>query len=122
MSCCDRRSATGSARGTPTSTPRSAARGIDRDAGDSGDAVRGGGRVGAWVCRGGAVLPLATTAAAPLALSLRRPGIGPVRGDLPPAVVRIDSRRDPAARTAVSYTHLRAHETPEHLVCRLLLE
>src|SRR5678816_2881580 len=27
---------------------------------------------------------------------------------------------DPA--TAVSYTHLRAHETPEHLVCRLLLE
>ena len=22
----------------------------------------------------------------------------------------------------VSYTHLRAHETPEHLVCRLLLE
>eukprot|EP00658_Telonema_sp_P-2_P067357 TRINITY_DN56267_c0_g1_i4.p1 TRINITY_DN56267_c0_g1~~TRINITY_DN56267_c0_g1_i4.p1 ORF type:complete len:129 (-),score=19.34 TRINITY_DN56267_c0_g1_i4:53-439(-) len=28
-----------------------------------------------------------------------------------------------AARVrAVSYTHLRAHETPEHLVCRLLLE
>eukprot|EP00658_Telonema_sp_P-2_P050692 TRINITY_DN38710_c0_g1_i1.p1 TRINITY_DN38710_c0_g1~~TRINITY_DN38710_c0_g1_i1.p1 ORF type:complete len:273 (+),score=66.46 TRINITY_DN38710_c0_g1_i1:54-872(+) len=26
------------------------------------------------------------------------------------------------ASTAVSYTHLRAHETPEHLVCRLLLE
>src|SRR5678816_2532199 len=25
-------------------------------------------------------------------------------------------------RYAVSYTHLRAHETPEHLVCRLLLE
>eukprot|EP00658_Telonema_sp_P-2_P060586 TRINITY_DN49477_c0_g1_i1.p1 TRINITY_DN49477_c0_g1~~TRINITY_DN49477_c0_g1_i1.p1 ORF type:complete len:162 (+),score=33.27 TRINITY_DN49477_c0_g1_i1:321-806(+) len=25
-------------------------------------------------------------------------------------------------RDAVSYTHLRAHETPEHLVCRLLLE
>ena len=24
--------------------------------------------------------------------------------------------------TAVSYTHLRAHETPAHLVCRLLLE
>ena len=23
---------------------------------------------------------------------------------------------------AVSYTHLRAHETPDHLVCRLLLE
>src|SRR5674536_367015 len=26
------------------------------------------------------------------------------------------------AAAAVSYTHLRAHETPEHLVCRLLLE
>src|SRR5678815_245507 len=25
-------------------------------------------------------------------------------------------------RKTVSYTHLRAHETPEHLVCRLLLE
>src|SRR5665254_29070 len=25
-------------------------------------------------------------------------------------------------KKAVSYTHLRAHETPEHLVCRLLLE
>ena len=23
---------------------------------------------------------------------------------------------------AVSYTHLRAHETPEHIVCRLLLD
>src|SRR5674536_375944 len=36
-------------------------------------------------------------------------------------------RRARASRTsscgkAVSYTHLRAHETPEHLVCRLLLE
>ena len=27
-----------------------------------------------------------------------------------------------ASAVAVSYTHLRAHETPEHLVCRLLLE
>src|SRR5678816_809107 len=27
-----------------------------------------------------------------------------------------------SAPGAVSYTHLRAHETPEHLVCRLLLE
>src|SRR5674536_144431 len=27
-----------------------------------------------------------------------------------------------AAGIPVSYTHLRAHETPEHLVCRLLLE
>src|SRR5674536_19938 len=28
---------------------------------------------------------------------------------------------DPSIPTTVSYTHLRAHETPEHLVCRLLL-
>src|SRR5674536_301272 len=27
-----------------------------------------------------------------------------------------------AGPSPVSYTHLRAHETPEHLVCRLLLE
>ena len=26
------------------------------------------------------------------------------------------------ARMPVSYTHLRAHETPEHIVCRPLLE
>eukprot|EP00658_Telonema_sp_P-2_P080988 TRINITY_DN8174_c0_g1_i6.p1 TRINITY_DN8174_c0_g1~~TRINITY_DN8174_c0_g1_i6.p1 ORF type:complete len:100 (+),score=26.14 TRINITY_DN8174_c0_g1_i6:97-396(+) len=29
---------------------------------------------------------------------------------------------DAITRVPVSYTHLRAHETPEHLVCRLLLE
>ena len=29
---------------------------------------------------------------------------------------------DPVRMYTVSYTHLRAHETPEHLVCRLLLE
>src|SRR5678815_3778006 len=28
----------------------------------------------------------------------------------------------PGTYESVSYTHLRAHETPEHLVCRLLLE
>src|SRR5678815_4765977 len=31
-------------------------------------------------------------------------------------------RFDPSCLLPVSYTHLRAHETPEHLVCRLLLE
>ena len=30
--------------------------------------------------------------------------------------------KDAKPLQAVSYTHLRAHETPEHLVCRLLLE
>ena len=33
--------------------------------------------------------------------------------------VRDGIRYDPYP---VSYTHLRAHETPEHLVCRLLLD
>src|SRR5674536_386118 len=39
-----------------------------------------------------------------------------------PAGNRGSDRRRCAARAAVSYTHLRAHETPEQLVCRLLLE
>src|SRR5678816_4857671 len=39
----------------------------------------------------------------------------------------LDISQIPSSITAhapgsVSYTHLRAHETPEHLVCRLLLE
>src|SRR5678815_762264 len=38
--------------------------------------------------------------------------------DLP--VIAVSSHSD--YPLAVSYTHLRAHETPEHLVCRLLLE
>src|SRR5678816_3383417 len=39
-------------------------------------------------------------------------------------VVNVISRNHPARpwHVSVSYTHLRAHETPEHLVCRLLLE
>eukprot|EP00826_Nyctotherus_ovalis_P026505 TRINITY_DN20694_c0_g1_i1.p1 TRINITY_DN20694_c0_g1~~TRINITY_DN20694_c0_g1_i1.p1 ORF type:complete len:153 (-),score=46.36 TRINITY_DN20694_c0_g1_i1:8-466(-) len=32
------------------------------------------------------------------------------------------NRKNAQGRTAVSYTHLRAHETSLHLVCRLLLE
>src|SRR5678815_147263 len=31
-------------------------------------------------------------------------------------------QRSASCAGPVSYTHLRAHETPEHLVCRLLLE
>src|SRR5678816_2884544 len=37
------------------------------------------------------------------------------------AVKRLIGRKF-GEKEAVSYTHLRAHETPEHLVCRLLLE
>src|SRR5678816_2382814 len=36
----------------------------------------------------------------------------------PGQTIRVKAQDD----TPVSYTHLRAHETPEHLVCRLLLE
>eukprot|EP00658_Telonema_sp_P-2_P072328 TRINITY_DN61480_c0_g1_i1.p1 TRINITY_DN61480_c0_g1~~TRINITY_DN61480_c0_g1_i1.p1 ORF type:complete len:350 (-),score=62.36 TRINITY_DN61480_c0_g1_i1:59-1108(-) len=35
---------------------------------------------------------------------------------------RIDTTTSSSLMEAVSYTHPRAHETPEHLVCRLLLE
>src|SRR5674536_238267 len=41
-----------------------------------------------------------------------------------PSEMAVDTRsgrRRASALTTVSYTHLRAHETPEHLVCRLLL-
>src|SRR5674536_373912 len=34
----------------------------------------------------------------------------------------VDLGEDDLGVGPVSYTHLRAHETPEHLVCRLLLE
>src|SRR5674536_164211 len=36
--------------------------------------------------------------------------------------LRIPGLREGDDSPPVSYTHLRAHETPEHLVCRLLLE
>ena len=42
---------------------------------------------------------------------------GSVREDLANFISNIDRDETPP----VSYTHLRAHETPEHLVCRLLL-
>eukprot|EP00658_Telonema_sp_P-2_P018094 TRINITY_DN17089_c0_g1_i3.p1 TRINITY_DN17089_c0_g1~~TRINITY_DN17089_c0_g1_i3.p1 ORF type:complete len:249 (-),score=96.48 TRINITY_DN17089_c0_g1_i3:4-750(-) len=38
-------------------------------------------------------------------------------------LLHVQTQHDGAiTELAVSYTHLRAHETPEHLVCRLLLE
>src|SRR5678816_3393039 len=38
-----------------------------------------------------------------------------------PAIVPAQAERIHLSVSPVSYTHLRAHETPEHLVCRLLL-
>src|SRR5678816_2808539 len=43
--------------------------------------------------------------------------VPPLWNKLPPALRQISD----TSYEAVSYTHLRAHETPEHLVCRLLL-
>src|SRR5678816_1463708 len=46
-----------------------------------------------------------------------------IAGDERGLALRLHRQVDHLARAldAVSYTHLRAHETPEHLVCRLLL-
>src|SRR5674536_98813 len=61
-----------------------------------------------------ALVPLPQAVSSPAAMSKT----------VPAALER--RRRDLLVSTArsapVSYTHLRAHETPEHLVCRLLLE
>ena len=44
-----------------------------------------------------------------------------VEPDTNDAIVKRNSSM-PEGFDPVSYTHLRAHETPEHIVCRLLLE
>src|SRR5678816_1479850 len=46
----------------------------------------------------------------------------PERNEVPNLLDDISTRAKIRGVTPVSYTHLRAHETPEHLVCRLLLE
>src|SRR5678815_833805 len=52
--------------------------------------------------------------------------LGVLAGGLEVQALRARSERGEVSRVAglgrmtVSYTHLRAHETPEHLVCRLL--
>src|SRR5678816_324403 len=47
---------------------------------------------------------------------------GPLTGTILPELQVPVGLKTPLLTRAVSYTHLRAHETPEHLVCRLLLE
>src|SRR5678815_1059604 len=53
-------------------------------------------------------------------------GVDPVPNytrDIKQGIARWDAYLHvPDPDAPVSYTHLRAHETPEHLVCRLLLE
>src|SRR5678815_2061577 len=58
-----------------------------------------------------AIIAMLPTANIPVRRSLKD------RGDL---IQR--PQMTPSIAVPVSYTHLRAHETPEHLVCRLLLE
>src|SRR5678815_2970389 len=51
-------------------------------------------------------------------------GVRSAGGTVPQPASGPQAATSNASRThrTVSYTHLRAHETPEHLVCRLLLE
>ena len=42
--------------------------------------------------------------------------------NLPPQPRAVTPNNTMVSNTTVSYTHLRAHETSLHLVCRLLLE
>src|SRR5678815_5355538 len=115
---------------------------------DGGDVrVRAGGARGAgrpWTRTGTADAPRGRPRRAQRPLSLRDPPLEtPSAGGRVPES-RLPGSRDRAAQAilaalgaggemgpismndfeklgAVSYTHLRAHETPEHLVCRLLL-
>src|SRR5678815_1828117 len=66
---------------------------------------------------GGAVARRAPVPGPELAAGLAGEQPALARGDAGDARVVVDQ-----CPAAVSYTHLRAHETPEHLVCRLLLE
>src|SRR5674536_385424 len=52
----------------------------------------------------------------------RQAGRRPTRRSRRAGRARCSATGRASARGTVSYTHLRAHETPEHLVCRLLLE
>eukprot|EP00658_Telonema_sp_P-2_P039657 TRINITY_DN2833_c0_g1_i1.p1 TRINITY_DN2833_c0_g1~~TRINITY_DN2833_c0_g1_i1.p1 ORF type:complete len:650 (-),score=101.94 TRINITY_DN2833_c0_g1_i1:73-2022(-) len=66
--------------------------------------------------QGLAELLLVHTQLNPYAVDIGDSGVGGVSSSPP------SSSTPTTPRTTVSYTHLRAHETPEHLVCRLLLE
>src|SRR5674536_375483 len=53
---------------------------------------------------------------------LARAASSPLSRSGPRSVTGEHVSRASRMQRPVSYTHLRAHETPEHLVCRLLLE
>eukprot|EP00658_Telonema_sp_P-2_P081762 TRINITY_DN8473_c0_g2_i1.p1 TRINITY_DN8473_c0_g2~~TRINITY_DN8473_c0_g2_i1.p1 ORF type:complete len:317 (-),score=116.06 TRINITY_DN8473_c0_g2_i1:114-1064(-) len=67
----------------------------------------------------------AADAAAAAAREQEREAAARARADAAAAAARAQEERERQEKVrveTVSYTHLRAHETPEHLVCRLLLE
>src|SRR5678815_1847719 len=71
--------------------------------------------------------PEAVSPHAPLADRLRPRSLDEVVGQehltgADGAIGRMVAAGKLSSMIPVSYTHLRAHETPEHLVCRLLLE
>src|SRR5678816_350167 len=97
-----------------------------------------GGTVGATLAAVAAIgttlaLPgLGLLVAGPIAAALAGAGAGGATGGLIGALIgsgipeeRVKKYEEGIKKggiMTVSYTHLRAHETPEHLVCRLLLE
>src|SRR5678815_1681136 len=65
---------------------------------------------------------LRTTPSFPMTNVVGMPSIKYFSDALRPGSSSTGSVRFLDAMNPVPYTHLRAHETPEHLVCRLLLE
>src|SRR5674536_34774 len=64
----------------------------------------------------GDIISRGTTAPSPITID----GVLVVSSNWIPGYKIVETRGFIYGLTAVSYTHLRAHETPEHLVCRLL--
>eukprot|EP00658_Telonema_sp_P-2_P077819 TRINITY_DN7133_c0_g1_i1.p1 TRINITY_DN7133_c0_g1~~TRINITY_DN7133_c0_g1_i1.p1 ORF type:complete len:347 (+),score=94.32 TRINITY_DN7133_c0_g1_i1:20-1060(+) len=77
--------------------------------GGSGRGLGGRGKRGRETSSNGTSSPCISASHTPFALS-------------PPNATDTLTAVGTTTTTSVSYTHLRAHETPEHLVCRLLLE
>ena len=80
--------------------------------------ARSTGKVGVMLVTSG---PGATNAVTPLQAALMDSiPLVCLSGQVPTTLIGSDAFQE--CDTAVSYTHLRAHETTDHLVCRLLLE
>src|SRR5674536_382743 len=89
----------------------------------------GCGTTGGWAVRSRALpgerdwlLPLGSADGRSDGMSVRSDRTGATSGGNGRSLLLGRLYRRGSTITTVSYTHLRAHETPEHLVCRLLLE